>query len=160
LEVRTARNALLVAVGPNSERPWLFHADYLRRRIRAHERQLQSMSDDTKVERSPMTAGTRTRLQTLSYRQRNYMDSELRRLVATLVAFADRIGMKTIRYDDTCRRFCEQFPWAELRRMITEKCDNQGLEFVLASGDVVQEENVDENGTTNEEQGDSAENSQ
>ncbi len=139
LEVRTARNALLVAKVGDDE-PWVYRANNLRRRIRAYEGQRNCLADDMKTEgRSPDSDRQRLvgRGALLAERHRRFAEWELRRAASFLVQYAKRRRVRGVRFDDRERRYAETFPWFRLETMISEACDREGLSFehVLVAND-------------------------
>lgn len=56
LPVRTAAEALLVAVNAQDGRIWSWHGDYMRRWIREHYYRLQCWAGDQKMEHRPVAA--------------------------------------------------------------------------------------------------------
>ncbi len=132
LEVSTGSRALLLALSPGRDRPWVYHADHLRRLIFQHERQRQHLADDLKAEHRPMTPSLHGRLDVICHRHRCRMDSELRRIVACVVGVARRAMLGKIAYDDREHGFIRSlriFPWAVLRRFMQEGAANAGLEY-------------------------------
>jgi hypothetical protein len=137
LEVGTARNALLVATAPGAERPWLYHADQVRRRIASYERRRQNVADDMKAEvRTPRRRRQRIvgRMQDMAAPHHRYLDSEIARAAAMLVGFAVRRRLSALVYDDNERRYVNPFPWHELERRIKQACDREGVEYRHAEG--------------------------
>jgi len=146
LEVRTGRKALLIAMAPGASRPWLLHADHLRRLIYVHERKLQNISDDLKAEVRPASPALRQRLQDMCYRQGCRIDTEIRRFASMLVKYAKRCKCGMINYSDEDHRYFSSFPWAKLTDYIRQACDRESMEF--ASGEVAeQEETVEADAT-------------
>lgn len=139
LEVRTARNALIVAMGPNWSKPWLYHADHMRRWVHVYRGKRQNMADDLKAEQRPASAGMLERYAILAKRHDDRMKTFIHTLAAMLSGLADRCKFSEIRYDDTDKRYTEEFPWARLRELVAEKCGNVGVKFTHASGEVVNE---------------------
>jgi hypothetical protein len=141
-EVRTGRKALLVASVPGRDRPWLYHADHLRRHIHEHQRNLQSISDDLKAEARPASPALRERLDAMCHRHRCRIDSELRRLAAMVAGYAARSKCAAVVYNDADHRyFRDGAPWDKLRRYMEEACDKAQLDFRLASGEMIEREN-------------------
>lgn len=149
--VRTGRQALLVAVAEEDKKPWLYHADFLRRIIHEYERKRQSISDDLKAEARPASLALRQRMRNMALRQRNRLDTELRRMASMLAKYAARRKMSALQYDDGDKRYFRDLPapWATLKRYVIEACDREQLQFIDASTEVMkhhESENVDVTG--------------
>lgn len=151
LEVRTARNCLWVAMHGERDRPWLLHANYLRGLIRGYNKRLQALSDDTKAERRRPRRAKRQyqdHMDKIKHRQHCRMKSAIERVGAMLVNYADRCGASAITYNDEERRYCEEFPWAQLRDTVARQADKLGIGFV-ASGDVAESDDDGGDGANN-----------
>lgn len=138
MELRTANNALFVAVMPEREDPWLLHADHVWRWIARHRRILDRLSDDTKAEvRSPKRKKRQLldRLEVLTHRQRCRMDTFIHTAARMVVGAADRYNILEIRYDDSNKRYFHEFPWFRLRQLIQEKALDLAIEFVHTGTD-------------------------
>jgi hypothetical protein len=139
LTVRTGRKALIVASVSPDERPWLYHANHVRRLIYEHNRKLQAINDDLKAEARPASPALRDRLDAMCYRHRCRIDSELRRLASMVAKYAVRRKCADLVYNDSDHRyFSDGAPWDTLRRYIAEACDREHVDFRLASGEVVE----------------------
>ncbi len=131
LTVATRRDCLLTASNARKEAIWIYNADHLRRWQAAHARQLQRWSEDHKYEQRPVPAfAARREAAVRKYRHR--MESACHEIAAQLAGYASRRRYATVRYDDSERGFCEQFPWFRLRSMIAEKMDAAGIALELA----------------------------
>ncbi len=135
LVVRTGRKALLVALCADDKKPWLYHADFLRRVIHEYERKRQCISDDMKAENRPASKQLLERMAKMAYRQKCRLDTEVRRMAAMLVNYAVRRKVSKIEYSDEDKRYFMLFPWAMLRDYVSQACDKQDVEFVLASAE-------------------------
>lgn len=132
LFVRTDKESLLVALNQKDERLWVENCDQVRRWIAEHRRQLQRWSDDQKAEQRP-TASYQSRRDAAVLKYRRRMKSITHEVSAHLVRYAERRRFAEIRYDDTVKSYCEQFPWFELKEKIGYKCDSAGIIFERAS---------------------------
>lgn len=148
LVVRTGKKALLVAVCAEDKKPWLYHADFLRRVIYEYERKRQNISDDMKAENRPASKALRERTAKMAYRQKCRLDTEVRRMAAMLVNYAVRRKVGRLEYSDDDQRYFQVFPWNTLRDYVSQACDKQDVEFVLASGEVVESERSVESDAT------------
>jgi hypothetical protein len=64
------------------------------------------------------------------------MRTTIQQIAASLVGYAIRRRFASIRYNDTDHSFCDQFPWFLLRERIRTDCDEAGIGFEDASGEV------------------------
>lgn len=165
LSVHSSRQAFLVAVHPDFERPWVLNRAEVRRRIESHARRLEQMSNDAKAEtREPVAPRCcwralspaerqarrqrkRARRHRLDYLERicllyrNYVDTFVKEAAAWLAAYADRVGVAKVYLDLSEHGYCPGFPWAALRDRIAVKLDEYGIELTLA---LPKENNEDE----------------
>jgi hypothetical protein len=135
LRVKTASDALLVAVTPEGDRIWTYNADHAKRMIAKHEahlRRLSRLSDDRKAERRKPKRQThkyREMLEDVSRKDRDRMTSLCHQVSASVVAFAKRQRARSILYSDAEKSFCQSFPWHKLKVLIEQKSRAAGLEF-------------------------------
>jgi hypothetical protein len=138
LHVETQPDCLLVA--RLEDRIWREWGEHLRRTIISHQQQLQRLSDDLKAERRRPRRnreGITGRMGELAERHHRRIRSCLHEVASHLVGFAGRQRVETVSYDDRERDFCTPFPWDELRRRLTEKCEIGGIKLVLvAKGEI------------------------
>ncbi len=130
LMVRTAKNALLVAQPESSCRPWLFHADNLRRLAHQYAGRLQNLADDTKAEKRRPSRVRRRFNETydvIRQKYHNRMDSEMRRIAAALVGYAVRRHVDAIQLDFADNSYCQALAWDRLQRYIKERADKDGI---------------------------------
>jgi hypothetical protein len=131
LEVATRKESLLTASSAAGDVLWTYNADHLRRWQAEHARRLQRWAEDHKYEQRPEPSfADRRSAAVRKYRHR--MDSACHEIAAQLVGYASRRRFAGLRYDDSERGFCEQFPWWRLKTMIAEKLDAAGIEFEVA----------------------------
>lgn len=140
LEVRTARNCLLVAVAPNREKPWLYHANHMRHWVKVYQWQRQNMADDSKAVYRPLGPAKLARYAVMANKHNNRMSTFCHQTARAVVDFAVRCRVSEIVYDNSDKRYVPEFPWAKLAGLIAEKCHAEGLVFT-ASEEVVKEEN-------------------
>lgn len=136
LPVRTSTDELLVALDAKSERLWKYNGDHLRRWSAEHREQLQRWSEDAKYEQRPVPAFAERREQAAAKYHRR-MQSAAQEIAAQLTGYAARRKFASIRYDDAVQTFAE-LPWFALRERIAAKCDEAGIEFIHASGGVLE----------------------
>lgn len=134
LGIRTAGNVLLIATNTKNETLWRYNADHLRRWTAEHRAQLQRWADDTKYENCP-EPNFAARREAASGKYRNRMDSACHEIAAQVAGYALRRKFAAVRYDDSVKGYCEQFPWFKLRTLIAEKLDRAGVEFEHATED-------------------------
>jgi hypothetical protein len=128
LTVRTSAHALIVAVTANDERIWTYNGDQLRRWHAEHRAQLQRWAEDSKAEHRPIPPFAERRTNA-GRKYRDRMATACHTIASLLVNYAIRRQFAAVRYDDSERTYCEQFPWFELKLKIAEKCDAAGLDF-------------------------------
>jgi len=128
LIVRTAPDALLIAVNSKDERIWTYHGDHLRRWAAEHRKQLQNWADDQKYESRPVPAFAERR-HAAAVKFSDRMGSALHEIAAQLVGYAVRRKFSSVELDDNARSYIEAFPYFRLRVLIAEKLDAAGIEF-------------------------------
>jgi hypothetical protein len=136
--LRTDKDALLYGVIDGRQKPFIYNADHIRRKIAAHQRRRQRLSEDTKFEkRWPKEVRERMlKSQDVACKnQNNWLKSFVHETTSMVANFAERQGVSTLRYDDSERGYVSQFPWFNLKAKLKEKCEKKGIEFV-ASGEV------------------------
>ena len=128
LTVRTAAHALIVAFTATDEQIWTYNGDQLRRWQAEHRVRLQRWAEDSKAEHRPAPPFAERRTNAVrKYRDR--MATACHTIGSLVVNYAIRRQFAAVRYDDSDRTYCEQFPWFELKLRIAEKCDAAGLDF-------------------------------
>jgi hypothetical protein len=128
LTVRTASHALIVAFNANDEKLWIYNGDQLRRWQAEHRAQLQRWAEDTKAEHQPVPPFAERRAEA-ARKYHNRMGTACHTIASLIVNYAIRRNFAAVRYDDSDRTYCEQFPWFELKSKIAQKCDAAGLSF-------------------------------
>jgi hypothetical protein len=135
LTVRTAADALLVAVNAKNEKIWTYNGDQLRRWQAEHRTQLQRWSEDSKPEFLPSPPFAERRANA-SRKYRDRMSTACHSVAAMVVNYAIRRKFAAIRYDDSVHAYCEQFPWFDLKLKVAQKCDAAGLQFEHVSNGI------------------------
>lgn len=138
LAVRTDPHSLLVALDEKKEALWKYNADHIVRRFVEHRNQLQRWSEDQKYEQRPVPSFIERR-ETAVRRYHNSSQTAIRQIAASLVSYAKRRRFAGLRYDDAVTDFQPQFPWFNLRERIQVCCDEAGIVFTHASGELAQE---------------------
>jgi len=138
LSVRTDKDSLLVALNTKDEALWRYNADHARRWIREHRQLLQRFNEDTKFEHRPVPP-FRVRREQAVKKFHDRMDSICHQVAASLEGYAQRNNYAVVRYDDSLKDYCPDFPWARLRSLTSEKLDAFGIRFEAASGDSAKE---------------------
>lgn len=138
LAVRTLSDALLVAVNTTDEVLWKYNGDHVRRWSEEHARKLQRWAEDSKADTRPVPPfSDRRSLAAAKYRDR--MESACHEISAHLSHYAFSRHFNGMRYDDSIKSFCPQFPYFRLKQMLKYKLDELGLILeVVASGDPVE----------------------
>lgn len=137
LFVRSAENAMVVALNAKDESLWTYHGDQIPRWAAEHRRQLQNWAADSKAEHRPVPPfAARRDVATRIYRAR--MKSAAQQIAAMIVGYAARRKFAAIWWDDTVRTFAPQFPWFDLGTQVALAADAAGIEFqaVASSGAV------------------------
>lgn len=148
LSVHSSKQAMLVAVHPDFERPWILNRHDIPRRVYSHAARLQRISEDTKCEVRPLAnprgpwkklteaerkerrhyKRSRKRrlhlLDDLARRYNNYMDTAVKTAAAWLANYADRIGVAAIHLDLSETGWCPGFRWAALRERLCGLCED------------------------------------
>lgn len=139
--IHTGNDALLYAE-QEGEEPWIYNGDELRRRIIGHRAMLKRHSDDTKEERrfpAEMRKRHNEGMQLRCVKHNNYVASALAEIAAMIAGLARRRRVATIEYDDSERGFIPTMNYSDLKRRIVLKANEFGIEFKIASGEVVNE---------------------
>jgi len=128
LMVRTSTYALIVGCNEKDERIWTYNGDQLRRWQAEHRTQLQRWAEDTKAEHRPVPPFSERRANAVrKYHDR--MQTACHTIASLIVNYANRRQFAALRYDDSNRTYCEEFPWFELKSKVAQKCDEVGLLF-------------------------------
>jgi hypothetical protein len=130
LEVHTGSNALFVAWAPGRAKPWLLHANHVRRWIALHRRRLACIRDDTKAERrrpKRQRVQTNDHLAQLTYRHRCRLETFCHQAAKMLAAFAGRCQVAEVIYDDQNTTYFSEFPYFTLRQLFEQKLEDLGI---------------------------------
>ena len=126
LVVRTAADALLIAVDAKADRIWVENCDHLKRWIAEHNHKFQRWAEDQKAEQRPVPSFAQRREEAVR-KQRDRVKSAVDEVAAHLGAFAERRKFAEIEYDDTERGFMgEKFPYHLLADRIQTILDEKG----------------------------------
>lgn len=140
-------NASLLTVEQNDCEPWLYHGDDLRRKIIGYLASLQRHRDDTKAERRFPAHVRRRHLedqQKAATKHNNRVTTEIQSIAAMVAALAARRKVASILYDDSDRGFIPQMPYFQLKGRIEQKANELGIQFRVASGATVDNEQPEE----------------
>ena len=132
LNVCTRPDSLLVAVDTKGERLWTLNGDHVRRWIAEHDRRLWRLSQDQKAEQRPVPTFA-ARRQSLVLKYRNRMSTAIQQFASQLANFAKRRKVAIVVLDDSDQSYAEKFPWFELRKRISVKLGELGIEFKHAN---------------------------
>jgi hypothetical protein len=138
LSVRTDRDCLLVALDATKESLWKYNADHIVRRFREHRDQLQRWAGDQKYEQRPVPSFAARRAKAVE-RYHASVRSAVQQIAAELVGYAKRRKFAEVKYDDKVTDYAPQFPWFALRDRIAVNCDEAGIVFTHASGELAEE---------------------
>lgn len=134
LIVRTDADCLLIALNEKDDKLWIENMDQLKRWSAEHSRRLQRWSDDGKAEQRPVPSFAARRKNAVhKYRQR--IDSSLHEAASHVVNYAKRRRFAAIKYSDKERSYVARLPWEQLRSLIQQKCNRDGIDFHYASGE-------------------------
>lgn len=122
LFLRTAQDALMVAVDTEGERIWTLHHDHVRRWQAEHAKRLQALSDDQKAEQRP-DPSFGARRAALIEKQHRRMDTAIKEAARQIANYARRRRVAEVVLDDTERRFAASFPWHALKSRLTTVLD-------------------------------------
>lgn len=145
LFVRTDVDAMIVALDEKGERLWWYNGDDIKRMQARHKRRLDRLQDDHKHEFRP-NAKFQSLRETFVLNQQEYLKNSIHQMASSVCGLASRRKYAEIKYDDSERRYCEQFPWFSLANRLKSKCTELGLEFTHSSTEVVdnKEESLEE----------------
>jgi len=125
--VQTSPDELLVAVDAQ-DGIWRYHGDHLPRWSAEYRKARQHFAEDAKGEPGrSVTFADRRMAVALKYQRR--MQSAVREAAANLIGHAKRRRCARLRYDDSVRAFCPDFPFAALREWLRQQCDGSGIAF-------------------------------
>lgn len=128
LHVRTAADALLVAVNDADELIWTWHFDHVRRWHAEHAKRLHAWSDDTKAEQRPV-ASFAARREAMVAKHHRRMDTAIKEAARQVANLAKRRRVCEVIYDDSDRRFSASFPWAALKERLQLVLDEYKIDF-------------------------------
>lgn len=132
-KVATARDALLVA----GDFKW--NASWLKHKIKAYERDRRERSEDLKHElRTPSKRREVYREDSgkRAEKHRNRVRTALQQIAAQVAGRAVRAKCAAVEYDDSCRKWMDQFPWHDLKERIEQACESKGLTFTIKTKEV------------------------
>ncbi len=152
LVVRTQKDRLLSVLVEGRDSLWEVNEDGLRGAHAAHKCRLWRISDDNKMERrrpraeQADLAGLRQRI---CDAHRRKMDDALDKVSRTVANLAVRQRVGVVKYDDSERGWCRDFPWFTLRSLVEQKVTAEGVSFeaVGCSDENDGAEVLDENAT-------------
>jgi hypothetical protein len=113
--------------------------DQVRRAIRGYTVRRERLAADLGVSRrfrASEAAGMRVKLARMADRSRDQLRTWLAQIAADVVRLAQRERVEAVTYDDSTDTFCAPFPWQALRMRLQTTCENHGLAWVYASGQI------------------------
>ena len=124
-------------------KPWLLHADHVRRWVLSHAQRLQHFSDDQKFEKQK-TARLRRPLnqhrETVARKQNDRLDTWCHTAAAMFAQWCFRQHVTRVQYDETAGHFLEKFPWHKLKTLLKEKLNVAGIDFTEVASAIVTDE--------------------
>ncbi len=116
-----------------SQTEWVLHADHVRRWQHAHQRNRTRLATDLKDSQRHCARARRGMSERLARGSEKYgrrIHSFCHEATAHFTKFAGRQRVARVLYDDSERSFLSEFPWYRLRKLLAEKLDERGIEFV------------------------------
>jgi hypothetical protein len=146
MEVQTSARHFWVAVIPGQE-PWVLNADHVRRWQVQHSKFLHRLSQDGKYEKQWPARNRRHMEDARQVRcdlHRRRMHTFCHQATAMLANYAARRRVAEVVYDDRDQSFTAEFPWSELRRLLSVKLDEKGIRLRVVEGPTLPEGATDE----------------
>jgi len=134
LEVATAPDVFLRVMHGQWQEPRLIQADHVRSWVIGHTLALERIKQRPQGSRHKQEEYTRR-----AEKQRNRLTSFVQMTAAQLRRWAMQAKASEIRLDDSCREYLPSFCWDKLRRQVEQVCDDLGITYSLASGEMVEE---------------------
>jgi hypothetical protein len=130
------------AAGLDGGKPWVLHADHVRRWVLSHAHRLQNMSDDQKFEHR-RTARARQPLNehraAVARKQNDRLDTWCHTAAALFAQWCVRQHVSRVQYDETGGHFLDKFPWHRLKTLLQEKLNVAGIDFAEVASVAVAE---------------------
>lgn len=133
LTVVTRADCLWAASKRGRPKDWWYNAPHIRSLITRCDRKAVSdhrLRQDAKAESRRAGRGPLERMKRQTIKHRDRVQNELHKAARFLVNHALRKRVAALLYDDTCRDFSKQFPWADLKQKVQEKAQAAGIEFI------------------------------
>lgn len=131
--LRTALDRFLVAQIEDREEAWVYNADHVRGWIADHNRRLQRLREDHKLERRAQNRahrkGMEDRREAAVIKQRNRMRSFIQMTSATVAGICRRSGIGTVILDFAIKDYFPNFPWYEFVDYLKTKLDEHGIQM-------------------------------
>lgn len=135
LSVSTARESFIVATKEKTDTPFVINADHVRGWQSERNRRQQRLRQDRKS--GSCRRYVKEKQAEVSRKHQDRLASFTHEAAAHIVQHARRRKVRTVRYDDTIRRyFGKEFPWFEFRGKLRDKCEEAGIDFQHAAQDV------------------------
>jgi hypothetical protein len=138
LAVRTASDAMLVALDAKDERTWTYNADHIRRWSAEYYEQLQRWAEDTKAEQRPVPSFAERRAAAAA-KFHNRMQTAAYQAAAYVAGYAGRRHFATVRYDDREKSWCPRFPWKVLQTRLSTVLGERGIGIEILAGEANEE---------------------
>lgn len=133
ITLHTSLDSFWCAEVEGSQAGWVLHADHVRRLQHAHQRNRKRLMTDLKDGKrhsARSRRGLSERLANCSEKYGRRIQSFCHEATAHFAKFAERQKVARVLYDDSERGFVSEFPWYRLRKLLAEKLDERGIEFV------------------------------
>lgn len=137
--MHTGGDAFFTLYDANQQQILRWNGDHVKRRIQAHDEQLQRLREDLKAEKrlGRERDGILARMDLLAMNQRAWLHSLCHEMSASVVNLLVRRKIGTLILVDKDKSYVEHFPWQAWRLKLESKAAAVGIE--IASADAVTE---------------------
>ena len=139
--IHTGGDAFLTMYDAGQNRIFRWNADHVRRRILAHDDELQRLREDLKAERrlGRERDGILARMEMVSRNHGRYMHDFCHTTSREVVNLALRRRAGAMVYVDDAKDYMPHFPWAKFATMLCDKAERAGIVFGASSGEAESE---------------------
>ena len=135
-KVSTSLNAFLVCVKEKSRIPFTFNADQVKKWQNERKRKQQRLQQDKKYDRKTRKY-INIQQDRVSQKYNNRMKTLCHTTAKEIVNKAVRLDCAKIELDTTVRSYMPDFPWYDFVLKIQQKCDQQGIELVNITSEII-----------------------